>query len=214
MALGQTRELKCGSAPPGRSASTRFSSSWSPGLWVPSPAAGPLHTHPRCPGRRLHTQHATPVVCLSLSHTHTSLTHPLKLSAAHGLVSLHHHLYMVLPFQSEITPGVLRTVNKTRLWRERRYLSLLWLTGLCEPIHRLSSDLEFPVQLRRAVSWTHVTVGGDLSGASGNRPSSAFMGAVFTIPQCSWERLLGLAHSAPSRPHGEGPTTGGRRVRW
>lgn len=82
------REPKCGSVPPGHSTSTCFSSSWNPGLWVPSHAAGPLHTHPQCPGRRLHTQHATSVVSLSLTHTHTSLTHSLKLSVAHRLVFL------------------------------------------------------------------------------------------------------------------------------
>ena len=92
------------------------------------------------------------------------------------------------------------TVNKTKLLREWGYLSFLWLTGLCEPIHEISSDLEFPVELWSAISWTYVTVGGDLNGATGNRTSSVFTEAVLMLSLCSWEWLLSLAHSGPSRP--------------
>lgn len=89
------------------------------------------------------------------------------------------------------------------------YLSSLWLTGLCEPIYEISNDLEFPVELWSAITWTYLTVGGDLNGASGNRTSSVFMEAVLMISLCSWEWLLSLAHSGPSRP-----TWGGSHCGW
>ena len=89
------------------------------------------------------------------------------------------------------------------------YLSFLWLTGLCELIYEISSDIEFPVELWSAITWTYVTVGGDLNGASGNRTSSVFMEAVLMISLCSWDWLLSLAHSGPSRP-----TWGGSHYGW
>ena len=83
------------------------------------------------PGPSAHTCSVPRTACpwslslsLSLSlththtHTHTSLTHSPELSVAHRLVSFRQHLYLVLPFQSENTPGVLYTVNKTELLRE------------------------------------------------------------------------------------------------
>ena len=117
--LCQMRELKFGLAPPGHAlanalAQARIQVSGSPA----QPRA--LCTH------MLSAQDGLPVVSLSLSlslththtHTHTSLTHSPELSVAHRLVSFHQHLYLVLPFQSENTPGVLYTVNKTELLRE------------------------------------------------------------------------------------------------
>ena len=55
-------------------------------------------------------------------------------------------------------------------------------------------------------------MGGDLNGATGNRTSSVFMEAVLMLSLCSWDWLLSLAHSGPSRPASGGSHYGWGRV--
>lgn len=73
---------------------------------------------------------------------HNTLT---KITCGPQICFLSINICLVLPFQLENQPGVLCTVNQ--FLREQGCLPFMQLTALGWPIHKISSYLEFTVEV-------------------------------------------------------------------